>query len=70
MQKTKRQKFEILSPDGFSIIYGQTFTSMKTAEKIVKKWIEGYERQGYYSSVKFGRIPLNELPEYLTINNL
>lgn len=66
----KKQKFDILSPDGFSIRFDKTYPSIKSAQKDFKLWLKGYERQGYYSSVKYGRIPLENVEEYCTIIEL
>ena len=54
-------KYDVISPDGFSIHFSDTYSSIKKAKEALRKWTEGYERQGYYSSMKYGRIPLNIL---------
>jgi len=63
-------KYTMLSPDGFSIEFDKTYSSKKEAEKAFTRWKKCYERQGYYSSVPFGRIPLDELRAYCTLQKL
>jgi hypothetical protein len=53
-------RFDILSPDGFGMFMGKTYSSPEKAELGFKEWIKPYEFQGYYSSNK-GRISLDEL---------
>ena len=65
-----KAKYDVLSPDGFSIHPTDTYTSKKQAEKAAKDWAKNYERQGYYSSVRYGRIHLDDLLEYCTLINL
>jgi len=60
----KRKKYNVLSPDGFYIHHSDTYTSKKKAFEAVKKWAKGFERQGYYSSPRYGRIPFGEIIEY------
>ncbi|HTD42332.1 MAG TPA: hypothetical protein VK671_16995, partial [Mucilaginibacter sp.] len=61
----KKQKFDILSPDGFSIRIGvEPFTSMKKAREYFLEWKDRFKIQGYYSSVPYGRIPLEDLEDY------
>ena len=57
-------KLDILSPDGFSIHPTDTYTSKKKALEAFEVWKKRFEIQGYYSSVRFGRISLDELHEY------
>jgi hypothetical protein len=63
-------KFDVISPDGFSIHFSDTYSNKKEAKKAFEKWKKNYERQGYYSSVNYGRIPLNELHNYIKIVKL
>jgi hypothetical protein len=60
-------QFEVLSPDGFAIDREETYPSVEVAENKFNEWKQRYEQQGYYSSVKYGRIPLDELDGYCTI---
>ena len=54
-------QFEVYSPDGFAIDREETYPSVDIALEKLREWIKRYEFQGYYSSVKYGRIPLDEL---------
>jgi len=66
----KGGKYEVLSPDGFTIEFDKPYyTSKKKAYEAFDKWKKRYEAQGYYSSNN-GRIPLDELEEYMTIREL
>jgi hypothetical protein len=56
--------YSIYSPDGFTIEREPSYETKEKAEKAFKQWIKTYERQGYYSSVRHGKIPLNELENY------
>ncbi len=53
-------KFDVLSPDGFSIDRVKKYKSKASALTALKAWIKRYELQGYYSSNK-GRISLEDL---------
>ena len=56
-----RAKYEVLSPDGFTIERDvPTYPSMKKAIIAFKTWKKRYELQGYYSSNN-GRIALVDL---------
>lgn len=68
--KKSSTKYDVISPDGFSIHPVDTYSSPEEAEKAFKKWKQGYKQQGYYSSVKYGRIPLSELKRYVDIVQL
>jgi hypothetical protein len=61
----KKKKYQVLSPDGFTIEFGKwTYPSMKKARESFDIWKNNYMFQGYYSSVRYGRIPLSELENY------
>ena len=63
-------RYEVLSPDGFTIEFDRPYyTSKKNAIEAFDKWKKRYEQQGYYSSNN-GRITLNELENYITINKI
>ena len=66
----KINMFDVISPDGFSIHFSDTYPDKKSAKKALKEWKKNYERQGYYSSVQYGRIPLDELENYCKIVKL
>lgn len=64
-------KFNILSPDGFPF-HREPLEAVEpmlvdTARKELEKVKERYKAQGYYSSIK-GRIPLEDLEEYCTLD--
>ena len=58
-----KKRFDVISPDGFSIHFSDTYKSMEDAKKAFEVWKKRYEGQGYYSS-NGGRIPLNELKDH------
>jgi len=59
--------YQVLSPDGITIEFDRPYyTSRKKALEAFNGWKKRYERQGYYSSNN-GRIPLDELENYCTI---
>ena len=60
-------QFDVFSPDGFAIDREETYPNFEVAEQKLKEWVKRYEFQGYYSSVNYGRIPLNELEDYCSI---
>lgn len=65
-----REKFVILSPDGFPIerdkAYYRTINELHTAFVI---WKERFVLQGYYSSNR-GRIPLENLLEECVVKKI
>lgn len=68
--KMKKQKFRILSPDGFDIEFNKTYNSINKVNLAINNFIERYKLQGYYSSIKNGQrlnIPLNEIKNYCSI---
>jgi hypothetical protein len=63
-------KYDVISPDGFSIHPTDTYKTKAEATYAFKQWLKRYEKQGYYSSSQFGRIPLNEVIRYCKIVEL
>ncbi len=61
-------KFIVISPDGITI-NNNRYDSMQEAIDGFTAWAKQYEKQGYYSSNN-GRIPLNELEENCTIEEI
>lgn len=59
-----KETFDVISPDGFSIAFDAVYNGLEAARSAFKEWKTRYEKQGYYSSVKFGRIPLADLEKY------
>ncbi len=68
LKAMKTNKFDILSPDGFSIEGGKTYTRREIKEAF-NNWKSRYEKQGYYSSNR-GRIDLDELEQNCTLIEL
>jgi hypothetical protein len=64
-----KKKYDVISPDGFSISFTDTYGSVKKAKEAFEEWKKRFEAQGYYSSNR-GRIPLDELEEHCTIVEL
>lgn len=64
-KETKKKLYDVISPDGFTIRIGvEPFKSMKEAKKYFEMWKKRFESQGYYSSVKHGRIHLLDLEDF------
>jgi hypothetical protein len=61
-----KKKYDVISPDGFSISFSDTYGSIKKAKEAFENWKKRFEAQGYYSS-NGGRIPLDELEEHCAI---
>jgi len=61
------KQFDVLSPDGFSIHFSDTYDTIEQAHEALKEWTKRYEFQGYYSSVNYGRIHIIDLPDYCNI---
>jgi len=57
--------YDVISPDGFSIHPTDTYSSLKKAIEAFNEWKERYKTQGHYSSVKFGRIHLDDLEDFV-----
>ena len=67
----KNRKYQILSPDGFTIDFNVNYyRSIKQAKQSFKTWLERYKTQGYYSSTKYGRIDLIDLEDYCQLIEL
>ena len=61
----KKKKYDVISPDGFSIRIGvPPFNSIKERDEYFKMWKNRFAQQGYYSSVPYGRIHLADLADY------
>jgi hypothetical protein len=65
----KKAKYDILSPDGFSIAFDKTYSSIEKAKKAFENWKKRFEAQGYYSS-NSGRINLEDLEQHCTLVEL
>ena len=60
------KKYDVISPDGFPITF-EPFESRRAAQEFIPKWCQRYEVQGYYSTSQWKHIPLEDLPNRLTI---
>ena len=57
--------YKVVSPDGFGIeSEGKIYKGITTALISFKNWAQRYKRQGYYSSVSYGKIDLLDLEDY------
>lgn len=59
-----RTQWDVMSPDGFSIHFSDTYPTKKKAMEAFSNWKKNYTMQGYYSSVRYGRISLEDLINY------
>lgn len=65
-----RKEFMVLNVlDGISAT-PETFSTEEEAEEFKKEFVKRYEDQGYYHSAIHGRIPLDELEEYLQVTEV
>jgi len=67
----KQKRYQVLSPDGFTLereVF--SYPSKKKAMEAFKNWKENYKRQGYYSSVKYGRINIDDLHDYCSLKEV
>ena len=60
-------RVDIISPDGFSIEREETYPTIMKAYRAFIIWKQRFIRQGYYSSVKYGHIHLDDLKDYCEI---
>lgn len=68
--KNQRDKFIILSPDGFPIEREKSYyRSLNELHKAFVIWKERFKVQGYYSSNR-GRIPLENLLEECIVKKI
>jgi hypothetical protein len=58
--------YDVISPDGFPITC-EPFKSEKEALEYVPRWCQRYQQQGYYSTSRREKIPLADLPDYLSL---
>lgn len=56
-----KEKYNILSPDGFTIRRDKIYNSLMDAARDFIKWKNNFRRQGYYSSVNYGKIHPDDL---------
>lgn len=65
-----KNKYVIMSPDGFTIHPTDEYSNKREAFAAFKAWKSRYKLQGFYSSVRYGRIPLEDLEGYCEVVNL
>jgi hypothetical protein len=58
--------YDVISPDGFPISC-KPFPSKKAALAAIPVWCARFEQQGYYSTNRWEKIPLPELPHVLSL---
>ena len=58
--------YDVISPDGFPIAH-EPFNTQAEALKYAFQWCKRFEQQGYYSTSRRGKIPLEDLPECLDL---
>ncbi len=66
----KEKKYVVISPDGFTIHPTDEYVNDSQVLEAFTNWKSGYESQGYYSSVQYGRIPLYELEDYCEVKEV
>lgn len=63
--------FYLLSPDGFTMSReSEPYTDLESAKTDFENWKKQFENQGYYSSMKHGRINLDDLWQYMIQSEL
>ena len=60
-------KWDVLSPDGFSIHFEDEYATYEEAVEKLNAWASNFEAQGYYSSPKYGRIPVTDIAVYCRV---
>jgi hypothetical protein len=66
-----KKKYQILSPDGFPLerdVIG--YTSKKKSMFAFNQWKDRFKSQGFYSSMKYGRIHLDDLIDFCEFKEL
>ena len=61
--KNQTKKYDILSPDGFTMFMDEDFNSPEEAEAGFDRWKQRFVSQGFYSSNR-GRIPVRDLRKH------
>ena len=60
------KQYDVISPDGFPITC-EPFNTEKEARDYVPRWCQRYAHQGYYLTSRWEKIPLDDLPNYLSM---
>ena len=61
-----KTRYDVLSPDGFPISC-EPFNTQAEAAKYGFEWCKRFAQQGYYSTSRWEKIPLEDLPENLDL---
>lgn len=64
---SKNKRYEVISPDGFSIHRDKTYVSHEEAMIGLREWVKRYESQGYYSTSNRERIEVDHIELYCKI---
>jgi hypothetical protein len=59
----KKQKFTVISPDGFPLERDAEYSSKEEAQDAIERFVDRYRTQGYYSTTVRVRIPIHEIEE-------
>ena len=62
-----KTKFNVISPDGFTIYYDKQYNTKEEAEIALDEWVKNYETQGYYSTKNRDKIDYSDIKLYCTI---
>jgi hypothetical protein len=65
-----KKRFRILSPDGFDIRMDKLTYTESQLQSEIKKFVKRYESQGHYSSRYYGRIPLVDIADYCSVEEI
>ena len=63
------KRYDIYSPDGIPIHPEKTYTKDEVMPAF-EEWKKRFEFQGFYSSVRFGRIPLEDLEDFCELKEV
>ena len=64
------KKYIVLSPDGFTIDFIQSYSSKKEALQAFDQFKNRFKTQGFYSSIKYGKINLSDLKNFCTFKTI
>ena len=65
--KLNDMTYNVISPDGFPIERETTYTTIYKAYRALVRFKQRYARQGYYSSVNYGKIHPLDIKDYCEI---
>ena len=70
MTANKPSGFVVMSPDGFDLQREGFHKTEAEAKKALAQWVKRYEVQGYYKTGRCERIPLAEIADHCTIEQV